>query len=43
VAMDGSIVLEIEMSPGPDPTIVAMANGHAVVYRPAQEPAPGCD
>lgn len=43
VAMDGSIVLEIEMSPGPEPTVVAMANGHAVTYRPAQEPAPGCD
>lgn len=43
VAMDESIVLEIEMSPGPDPTVVTMANGHAVVYRPAQEPAPGCD
>jgi hypothetical protein len=43
VAMDGSIVLEIEMSPGPDPKLVALANGHAVVYRPAQEPAPGCD
>jgi hypothetical protein len=43
VAMDESIILEIELSPGPDPTVVAMANGHAVVYQPAREPAPGCD
>jgi hypothetical protein len=43
VAQNGSLILEIEMSPGPDPTVVASANGHAVIYRPVQEPAPGCD
>jgi hypothetical protein len=43
VAPDESLILEIELSPGPDPTVVATANGHAVIYRPAQEPAPGCD
>lgn len=43
VAPDESLILEIEMSPGPDPTVVARASGHAVIYRPAQEPAPGCD
>jgi hypothetical protein len=43
VAPDESIVLEIVMSPGPDPTVVATANGHAVVYEPAQGRAPGCD
>lgn len=43
VAMDESIVVTVLMSPGPDPTVVASANGHEVVYRPATEPAPGCD
>ena len=43
VAMDESIVLEVLMSEGPDPTVVATANDHTVVYRPADEPHPGCD
>jgi hypothetical protein len=43
VGPDETLILVIEMSPGPDPTVVAMANGHAVIYRPAREPAPGCD
>ena len=43
VAMDESIILTVVMSPGPDPTVIATANDHAVVYRPAREPAPGCD
>jgi hypothetical protein len=43
VAPDESIVLDIVMAPGPDPTVVATANGHAVVYRPARELPPGCD
>jgi hypothetical protein len=43
VAPDESIILEIEMSPGPDPIVTASANDHVVVYRPVPEPAPGCD
>lgn len=43
VAMDETIVLEILMSEGPDPTVTASANGAEVVYRPADEPPPGCD
>ena len=43
VAMDESIVVTVLMSPGPDPTVVATANDHEVIYRPATEPAPGCD
>lgn len=42
-AMDASIILDIVMSPGPDPTVTAAANGLEVVYRPATEPAPACD
>ena len=43
VAMDESIVLEVLMTEGPNPTLTATANDHAVVYRPADEPHPGCD
>lgn len=43
VAMDGTITVSVVMSPGPDPIITATANDHALVYRPSQEPAPGCD
>jgi len=43
VAMDGTITATVVMSPGPNPIITATANDHAVVYRPSQEPAPGCD
>jgi len=43
VAMDETIIVTVVMSPGPDPTVIATANDHAVVYRPAREPAPGCD
>jgi hypothetical protein len=43
VAMDESIVVTVVMSPGPDPTVTATANGLDLVYRPAREPAPGCD
>jgi hypothetical protein len=43
VAMDETIMVTVVMSPGPDPIVTATANDHAVVYRPAQEPAPGCD
>ncbi|CAN5542081.1 hypothetical protein BH20CHL7_BH20CHL7_07940 [soil metagenome] len=43
VAMDGSIVLEVLMSEGPDPRVTATMNGHSVVYRPTNDAAPGCD
>jgi hypothetical protein len=43
VAMDESIIVTVVMSPGPDPTLTPTANDRAVVYRPAQEPAPGCE
>jgi len=43
VAPDETLLLEIVMSPGPDPTVSAVANGFEVTYRPATEPAPGCD
>ena len=43
VAMDESIVVEVLMAEGPNPTVTATANDHAVVYRPADEPHPGCD
>jgi hypothetical protein len=43
VAMDESIVVTVVMSPGPDPTVVATANEHDVVYRPSREPGPRCD
>jgi hypothetical protein len=43
VAMDESIVLEVLMTEGPNPTVTATANDHPVVYRPADEPHPGCD
>ena len=43
VAMDQSIILDIVMSPGPEPTVTATANGLTLVYRPAAEAAPGCD
>jgi hypothetical protein len=43
IAMDESIVVTVLMSPGPDPTVVATAKHHDVVYRPAQDPGPGCD
>ena len=43
VAMDETIMVTVVMSPGPDPIVTATANQHALVYRPAQEPAPGCD
>ena len=43
VDSDQSIVVTVIMSPGPDPTLTATANGHAVLYQPAEGPAPGCD
>lgn len=43
VAMDGSIFLAVLMTEGPEPTLTATANGVSLVYRPAAEPAPGCD
>lgn len=43
VAPDESIILDIVMAPGPDPTVTASANGFDVVYRPARESAPDCD
>jgi hypothetical protein len=43
VAMDETIIVTVVMLPGPDPSLTATANGHTVVYRPAQEPGPGCD
>ncbi len=42
-AMDESIIVTVVLSPGPDPKVIATANGHAVVYHPAREPHPGCD
>ena len=38
VATDESIVVTVLMSPGPDPTVVATANGHEVIY-PARDRA----
>jgi hypothetical protein len=43
VALDESIVVTVILSPGPDPTITATANGLAVVYNPVRESNPGCD
>jgi len=43
VALDDSIVVTVVMSPGPDPTVTATANGLALIYQPAREPAPACD
>lgn len=43
VAMDQTLVLSVELSPGPDPRITATANDHSEIYEPAAEPAPGCD
>ena len=41
--MDETIVLELLMTEGPDPTLTASANGLDLVYRPADGPSPGCD
>jgi hypothetical protein len=43
VAPDESLLLEVTMSAGPDPTVTATANGFELIYRPATESAPGCD
>jgi hypothetical protein len=43
VAMDQSIILTVELSPGPDPTVSATANGQTLVYTPSSDPPPGCD
>ena len=43
VTMDESIIVTVLMSPGPDPTVSATANGETLVYTPSNDPAPGCD
>ena len=43
VTMDQSIVLNVVMSPGPDPTVSATANGETLVYTPSNDTPPGCD
>ena len=38
------IVVDVLLTPGPDPTATATANGHSVVYEPvAADAVPSCD
>ncbi len=43
VTMNGSILLTLVMTEGPDPTVTATTNGFSLIYRPTAESAPECD
>ena len=39
-----TIIVEVLVTPGPDPTVTATANGHSVTYRPVTPPEiPPCE
>lgn len=39
---DGLLDLELFMTEGPDPTLIATARGHDVLYRPGPDEGPPC-